>query len=63
MAMKVLARDDEARPFDRADLLALLARAQPSDLEETRRCLSLIAERGYDRGRDLLGDFETLLSR
>lgn len=54
IAMKVLARDDRARPQDRVDLQALLSRADADTLREAREALTLIARRGFHRGRDLL---------
>jgi hypothetical protein len=55
IALKVLARDDRARPQDRVDLGALLARADSAALNEAREALALVDERGFARGRDLLG--------
>lgn len=63
IAMKVLARDDETRPQDLVDLRALVAEASSSDLATARDSLTLITERGYDRGRDLQADFNALLTR
>ena len=63
IAMKVLARDDETRPQDLVDLRALVAEASSSDLATARDSLTLIAERGYHRGRDLQADFNALLTR
>lgn len=53
IALKLLAADDETRPQDGADLLALLASATDADLADARDLAALIIERGYDRGRDL----------
>ncbi len=52
-AMKILSRDDDTREQDRGDLRRLLKAATPADLEEIRRVLVLMAQRGYHRGRDL----------
>lgn len=60
LALKVLSRDDDTRPQDRADIVSLLAEANPSDLAGCRRALSLITERGYARGRLLLASLEEL---
>lgn len=60
IALKVLARDDVTRPQDRVDLVALVAVASPSDLAEAEHLLRLITQRGYDRGKDLIGEFDTL---
>jgi len=61
LALKVLARDDRARPQDLGDARALLERAEPRDLDEVRRLLGLIAARGFARGRDLNAELERLL--
>jgi len=60
MALKVLARDDRQRPQDYDDLRALLAEAEPQDLGDARAALRLIEERGYQRGRELLPEFEEI---
>jgi hypothetical protein len=61
LALKVLSRDDNARPQDIADLRALLRVADADDTNEAREALGLIAARGYDRDRHLLPEFEALL--
>ncbi len=61
LALKVLARDDRLRPQDRADAIALVASLNDAGLAETRACLVRIAQRGYQRDRDLLADLERLL--
>jgi hypothetical protein len=53
IALKVLARDDRTRPQDRVDLAALFARADSTELDETRKALALVTRRGFQRGRDL----------
>ena len=53
IALKVLARDDRARPQDRVDIAALLARADAAALDEVRESLALVTRRGFQRGRDL----------
>lgn len=53
IALKVLARDDVARPQDRVDLVALLGSASTSDVSAAAELLRLITERGFHRGRDL----------
>lgn len=58
IALKVLARDDRPRPHDRVDLGAVLGRADVKALEEGRRALRLVAERGFHRGLDLLTALE-----
>lgn len=63
IALKVLARDDVARPQDIADLRALLRGASDTDVDRARAALTLIAQRGYNRGRDLQAELEKLLRR
>jgi hypothetical protein len=58
IALKVLARDDRARPQDRVDLAALLGRADGPALAEARASLALVTRRGFQRGRDLLAGLE-----
>lgn len=53
LALKLLARDDETRPQDAADLRALLTYSSREELEQVPGLLTLIEERGYSRGRDL----------
>src|SRR5262249_58519021 len=48
IAMKLLARDDQTRPLDLADLRALLQVATPEDLALTREAIELITERGFN---------------
>lgn len=62
IALKVLARDDRTRPQDRVDLAALLARASVEELDEARRALALVTERGFQRGRDLHAALDSALS-
>jgi hypothetical protein len=62
IALKVLSRDDVKRPQDIADLRALLAVVSPAELERARNSLSLIAARGYHRGRDLALEIDRLLA-
>ena len=61
IAAKLLA-EDEGRPTDRADLAALIAVAEPAELDRARAAVRLLSERGFDRGRDLAGALETLLA-
>jgi predicted nucleotidyltransferase len=61
IALKVLARDDAARPQDVGDLRALLRVASAVDIVQARAALALIARRGYHRGRDLHERMEDLL--
>jgi predicted nucleotidyltransferase len=61
VALKVLARDDRRRPQDWDDIRALLEEASPADIEEARRSVALIAQRGYHRGRPLVEHLEQIL--
>lgn len=54
VVLKLLARDDEARPQDRVDLVALTNRLDDADWSEAARLAALIQARGYDLGRDLV---------
>jgi hypothetical protein len=62
ITLKLLARDDRARPQDLLDLRALLAIAGPSDLDLVRTSALLVSARGYDRGRDLNASLSELIS-
>jgi predicted nucleotidyltransferase len=53
VALKLLARDDERRPRDTEDLIALSAVATTDDAAIALEAVELITRRGYDRGRDL----------
>jgi nucleotidyltransferase AbiEii toxin of type IV toxin-antitoxin system len=60
IALKILARDDERRPQDHVDLVALRATADAATWDLARSSLVLVTERGFDRGRDLLGALDQL---
>jgi predicted nucleotidyltransferase len=60
IALKVLSRDDIQRPQDRIDLVKLLEKATAEDLRVARETLKKIRDRGYHRGKDLLGEFAEL---
>ncbi len=62
VAMKLLAADNRNRPQDHDDILSLLENATDSDIAKVRECVSLIAKRGFNRGRDLLERFEAMRS-
>ena len=62
IALKVLSRDDMTRPQDLVDLRALLRIASEAELARARDALTLIAVRGYHRGRDLIADLDSLLN-
>jgi predicted nucleotidyltransferase len=53
IAMKLLARDDRARPQDLDDIRALLAVATAADHRLVSRTIDQISKRGFARGRDL----------
>jgi predicted nucleotidyltransferase len=61
LALKLLARNDRARPQDYSDLRALLAESREEDVAEARDALDLIEARGYQRGRSLRPLFEDFL--
>jgi predicted nucleotidyltransferase len=61
IAMKLLARDDQTRPLDLADLRALLHVATPDDLTLAREAIGLITERSFNRERDLAAALAELL--
>lgn len=61
IAVKLLARDDQTRPQDAADLVALREEASEEDMAIARVAVELIMERGFNRDRDLreaLAEFE-----
>jgi predicted nucleotidyltransferase len=60
IALKLLSRD-EHRLQDQLDLQALLAVATDADLEDARKGVALIVERGFHRGRALEADFDQLV--
>lgn len=60
IALKILARDDEHRPQDHVDLVALRAAADASAWDLARSSLALVTERGFDRGRDLAAALDQL---
>jgi len=62
VALKVLARDDATRPQDRVDLIRMLSQASPTDVEQAREALGLIAARGCHRNRDLDACLDQVLS-
>ena len=61
IALKLLARDDDYRPQDLADLRELFAAATPSDVAVAREAVGLITARGFNRYRDLTGALEEFL--
>lgn len=66
LALKVLAlRPDrpQERPQDLADIRELLKVADDQELRRAREALELISRRPYDRGKDLLAEFESQLQQ
>jgi hypothetical protein len=61
IATKVLSRDDGRRPQDYVDLVALVKVASLSDIAAARTALNLIRDRGFNRGKDLLKEFDSVL--
>ena len=61
IALKLLAQDDDTRPQDSSDLAALAHLATARDFKAVRRLVRLIEDRGFNRGRDLLGSLDKLL--
>lgn len=62
VALKLLARDDETRPQDAADLRALHAVLGAADRAAARTAAELIVERGFARGRPLTTLTEAFLT-
>src|ERR1039457_2204730 len=60
IALKLLSRDDH-RLQDQLDLQALLVVETEADLEDARKGVTLIVERGFHRGRALEADLDTLV--
>ena len=63
VVLKLLARDDQSRPQDAADLVALRPRLTVADEGEVQRLAALVMERGYHRDRDLIGLAAAYLAR
>jgi len=59
IVLKALARADD-RPQDAADLVGLMEAARPDDLREAREAAALVVDRGFDRGKDLIGEIDGL---
>ncbi len=55
VVLKLLARDDQSRPQDAADLVALRPRLTLADEGEVHHLAELVMDRGYHRDRDLVG--------
>lgn len=63
VVLKLLARDDQSRPQDAADLVALRPRLTVADEGEVQRLAALVMARGYHRDRDLIGLAAAYLAR
>lgn len=63
IALKLLSRDDDRRPQDRMDLLALVARATQADLRLAREAAELVRRRGFHRDRDLGAELDRFVRR
>jgi predicted nucleotidyltransferase len=61
IALKLLARDDDSRPQDLADLRALLAVATADDMADAGAAIQLITQRGFNRGRNLTAMLNSLI--
>ncbi len=57
LALKVLAADSEKRPQDEIDIKHLLKEATENEIRRATELLSLIDQRGYQRGKNLKADF------
>lgn len=62
LALKLLARA-EGRPQDEIDLHALLAVASSEDRGLAEEALRMIAERGFQRGKDLAAEWGELIGK
>jgi predicted nucleotidyltransferase len=62
VALKLLARDDDTRPQDAADLRALHAVLDAADGVAALTAAELIVERGFARGRPLMALTEAFLA-
>jgi len=62
LALKILARDDAARPQDRGDIRSLLKEMEADEITRARIALELIHKRGFHRGRDLLAALDQAIS-
>ena len=63
IAMKLLSRDDDARPQDVIDLRALMQVASEEDLAVASAAVELIERRGCARGRDLAAALDDVQRR
>lgn len=61
VVLKLLARDDQTRPQDHADLIVLRPVLTVGDREAAAAAVRLVVDRGYARGRDLVTLLDTYL--
>lgn len=61
--MKLVARDDQRRPQDQLDLVALSKVADDAEWARAEVAVRLITERGFSRGRDLAASLEEWRAR
>ena len=62
LALKILARDDQSRPQDAADIRQLLAVMDPDAIAAAREACRLMGTRGFHRDRDLQQALDAALS-
>ncbi|MEJ7624230.1 MAG: nucleotidyl transferase AbiEii/AbiGii toxin family protein [Pyrinomonadaceae bacterium] len=62
VALKVLSANWQRRPQDVLDLQQLISVATDAEVEESRRLLSLIEQRGYNRSKDLQSELDRYLA-
>jgi hypothetical protein len=62
LAMKVLSQNDYSRLQDKVDVLALLRNASKTDIRLAKDALTDISKTKFSSGKELLKDFELLLS-
>ena len=58
LALKVLSHEEQRRPQDRVDIMALLGVAEEEDLRVAREAVALITSRNFHRDKDLLAELE-----
>jgi hypothetical protein len=58
LALKVLSHEEQRRPQDRVDIMALLRVAEEEDLRVAREAAALITSRQFHRDKDLLAELE-----
>jgi predicted nucleotidyltransferase len=61
LALKVLAHEEDRRPQDRQDIMALLARADEADLRLAHEAIDLITSRGFHRDKVLSSELRRFM--